>query len=146
MRRQRIFRRGRPYTTQGVAVRPRAFTERPYELNIDGLYRAIRLFFPSENADLYKLVRTECDFPQQMIFSRSRKRTYHICEANISLRSNFTCPLGQISLRNCLAVAPWGPRFLREQFFRPLLSDKSKLLCSEQRRAPLYKTHPAECS
>ena len=62
------------------------------------------------DAGPYKLVRTGCDFPQQMIFSRSRKRTYHICEANISLRSNFTCPLGQISLRNCLAVAPWGPQ------------------------------------
>ena len=70
------------------------------------------------DAGPYKFVRTGCDFPQQMIFSRSRKRTYHICEANISLRSNFTCPLGQISLRNCLAVAPWGPRFLRELFFR----------------------------
>ena len=46
------------------------------------------------DAGPYKFVRTGCDFPQQMIFSRSRKRTYHICAANISLRSNITCPKG----------------------------------------------------
>ena len=80
------------------------------------------------DAGPYKLVRTRCDFPKQMIFSRSRKRTFHICEANISLRSNFTCPLGQISLRYCFAVALWVPKNLREQFYRPLRSDKFSLL------------------
>ena len=35
------------------------------------------------------------------ICPRPRKRTFHICGANISLRSDFTCPKGQISLRTC---------------------------------------------
>jgi hypothetical protein len=46
------------------------------------------------------------------------QRTYHICEANISLRSNITCPKGA----NFTALLPCScaldPRFLREQFFR----------------------------
>ena len=33
------------------------------------------------------------------------KRTFHICEADISQRSYFTCPQGQISLKKALAFA-----------------------------------------
>ena len=35
------------------------------------------------------------------ICPRPRKRTFHICGANISPQSDFTCPKGQISLRTC---------------------------------------------
>ena len=42
----------------------------------------------------------------------------------------------------------WGrdPKNLREQFYRPLRSDKFSLLCFEQRTAPYIKTQTAECS
>ena len=46
------------------------------------------------------------------ICPHSRQRIFHICGANISQRSYFTCPKGQISLKKALAFASaffwWG--------------------------------------
>ena len=48
------------------------------------------------------------------ICPHSRQRIFHICEANISQRSYFTCPKGQISLkkaqRDCVRLFSWQGR------------------------------------
>ena len=72
---------------------------------------------PSPLGKANKIVRNRklLSFSMRLIFSNSRQRIHHIYEANISLRSNITCPVGQISLRIRFGYAV-GPRFLRELF------------------------------
>ena len=87
-----------------------------------------KLVTPSPLGKANKIVRNRklLSFSMRLIFSHSRQRIHHIYEANISLRSNITCPVGQISLRIRFGYAV-GPRFLRQLLLCQRTKEKALL-------------------